>query len=133
VWAGIASAVIGAGMGTFTSPLLIVIQSSVDWGQRGAATALNQFSRTIGGAVGVAAMGVILQRYVASASAPLQAREQLRAGLVADFWVLVALAVGVLAGGIAVLLASRRSSPAAAVAQAGGGGEPRPMPTQSPR
>lgn len=110
LWAGIATAVIGVGMGTFSAPLLIVIQSAVDWSQRGAATALNQFSRTIGGAVGVALMGVLLQRYVVAARVPLEAREQLRAGLHADFAVLVVLAAAVLAAGIAVLVASRRQN-----------------------
>jgi EmrB/QacA subfamily drug resistance transporter len=108
VWAGAAALVVGLGMGAFSAPLLIVIQSSVDWARRGAATALNQFSRTIGGAVGVALMGVLLQRYVGAARAPLEAREQLRAGLHADFLVLVVLAAAVLVAGIAVLFASRR-------------------------
>jgi EmrB/QacA subfamily drug resistance transporter len=108
LWVGVATGVIGVGMGTFSAPLLIVIQSAVDWSQRGAATALNQFSRTIGGAVGVALMGVVLQRYVGAARAPLEAHEQLRAGLHADFTVIVVLAAAVLAAGIAVLVASRR-------------------------
>ncbi|MDQ6743469.1 MAG: MFS transporter, partial [Candidatus Dormibacteraeota bacterium] len=60
LWVGLGSAVIGAGLGTISTPVLIVIQSSVPWDQRGSATALNQFSRTIGGAVGVAGMGILL-------------------------------------------------------------------------
>lgn len=53
-------AVIGLGMG-FTYPtLMIAAQSTVPWQQRGATTALVQFSRTIGGAVTVAAMGAVL-------------------------------------------------------------------------
>jgi EmrB/QacA subfamily drug resistance transporter len=108
IWAGAASAVIGAGMGMFTAPLLIVIQSSVGWGRRGAATALNQFSRTMGGAVGVSLLGVLLQSYVGSAATPLQASERLQAGLHADFVVFLILAAMVLAAGIAVLIASRR-------------------------
>lgn len=108
VWTGAATLVIGAGMGTFTAPLLIVIQSSVGWSRRGAATALNQFSRTIGGAVGVSLMGALLQRYVASARVALDEREQLRAGLHADFIVLIVLAAVVLATAIAILLASRK-------------------------
>lgn len=108
LWTGAASLVVGLGMGTFTAPLLIVIQSSVDWGRRGAATALNQFSRTIGGAVGVSLMGVLLQRFVATARAPLQARAELRAGLHEDFVVLVGLAVAVFAAGVTVLVVSRR-------------------------
>ncbi|HEX3628959.1 MAG TPA: MDR family MFS transporter [Candidatus Dormibacteraeota bacterium] len=114
-WTGAASLVVGAGMGTFTAPLLIVIQSSVDWGQRGAVTALNQFSRTIGGAVGVAVMGVILQRFVGAAHAPLQARAELRAGLNADFIVMAALAAVVLAAAVAVLLSSKRAQATASV------------------
>ena len=108
VWTGAATLTIGAGMGTFTAPLLIVVQTNVDWGRRGAATALNQFSRTIGGAVGVSLMGVLLERYVSSALDPLRGREQLQAGLHADFIVLVILAIVVFAAGIAVLLASRK-------------------------
>lgn len=123
VWSGAASLIIGAGMGAFTAPLLIVIQSSVDWGRRGAATALNQFSRTIGGAIGVSLMGVLLQRFVASTHDPLKGREELRAGLQADFVVLVVLAAIVLAMGIAVVLASRRSAT----------GDSRPSPQSSPR
>ena len=117
VWTGLASLVIGAGMGTFTAPLLIVIQSSVEWRQRGAATALNQFSRTIGGAIGVSLMGVVLQRFVSMAHAPLEARTQLRTGLHADFTIIVALAVAVLAAGVIVLVTSRSPSELAAKAK----------------
>lgn len=109
-WSAAATLVIGVGMGAFSAPLLIVIQSSVDWGRRGAATALNQFSRTIGGAIGVSLMGVLLEHYVAASGNPLHAREQLRAGLHADFTVLVVLAMGVLATGIVVLLTSPRQT-----------------------
>ncbi len=111
-WSGAASLVVGAGMGAFSAPLLIVVQSSVDWARRGAATALNQFSRTIGGAVGVSLMGVVLQRHVAAARAPLQAHQELQAGLQTDFIVLVVLAAVVLGTGIAVLVTSRSRSDA---------------------
>ena len=53
-------------------------------------------------------MGIVVQRYVGSARAPLQAREQLSLGLHADFVGLVGLALAVLIAGVAVLLASRR-------------------------
>jgi len=122
LWTGGASLIIGVGMGTFTAPLLIVIQSNVAWAQRGAATALNQFSRTIGGAIGVAVMGIVVQRYVGSAHAPLEARSELYRGLHSDFIGLVVLAAGVLVAGIAVLLASRQQRlgvPATEVASAG--------------
>ena len=109
VWTGAASLVIGAGMGAIAAPLLIVIQNIVDWSRRGAATALNQFSRTIGGAVGVSLMGVLLQRYINSAKDPLSSRAQLQAGLHADFVVLVVLAALMLAIAIAILVVARRA------------------------
>ena len=109
VWSGAASLVIGAGMGAIAAPLLIVIQSLVDWSRRGAATALNQFSRTIGGAVGVSLMGVVLQRYINSAGDPLNALAQLQSGLQAVFAVLVVLAALMLAIALAILVVARRA------------------------
>jgi EmrB/QacA subfamily drug resistance transporter len=50
----------GIGMGTISLTYLIAVQNSVPWNQRGVATASNQFSRTIGGAIGVAALGAVL-------------------------------------------------------------------------
>jgi MFS family permease len=121
VWVGICSLVIGAGLGTITTPVMIVSQSAVPWEQRGAITALNQFSRTIGGAVGVAGMGILLVAGVRtqaarlglppSASAnPLDAgagaasRMLLGTGLETVFWVLVGLALATLAAALATLL-----------------------------
>jgi EmrB/QacA subfamily drug resistance transporter len=117
-WTAAATVVLGAGMGFFSAPLLIVIQTSVEWGRRGAATALNQFARTIGGAIGVSLMGVLLQSFVRSASDPLHAREQLAAGLHADYVVMVVLSVLVLATGMGIVVTSRRSAqqPAAVAA-----------------
>src|SRR5207245_413836 len=45
-WVGASAAVLGLGMGLVSTPTIIVIQASVPWSERGAATALNQFSRT---------------------------------------------------------------------------------------
>ncbi|TMG26091.1 MAG: MFS transporter [Chloroflexi bacterium] len=106
-WMTAGSLVIGCGMGLFTAPLLIVIQSSVAWNRRGAATALNQFSRTIGGAVGVSLMGVLLQLYLGSARDPLAAHAQLAAGLRADFIVITGLSACVLAVSLVILRTSR--------------------------
>lgn len=50
----------GLSMGLTATPLIIAIQNAVEWKQRGIATALNQFSRTIGGVIGVAIMGAAL-------------------------------------------------------------------------
>jgi len=109
-----ASLVVGAGMGAFTAPLLIVIQSSVDWGRRGAATALNQFARTIGGAVGVSLMGVVLQAYVSAALDPLIARTALAAGLRTDFVILVGLSMILLMASVAMMRGAPAKIPAAA-------------------
>jgi len=58
--AALAGTFAGLGMG-FTMPALVIsVQNSVDWGQRGIATALTQFFRTIGGSISVAIMGAIL-------------------------------------------------------------------------
>ncbi|MBD0370098.1 MAG: MFS transporter [Pyrinomonadaceae bacterium] len=51
---------IGAGLGLTMLTLLIAVQQSVPRAQLGIATSLNQFSRSIGGAVGVAVMGTVL-------------------------------------------------------------------------
>jgi EmrB/QacA subfamily drug resistance transporter len=51
---------IGLGMGLTSSPVIIAIQNAVGWNQRGIATSLNQFARTIGGSCGIAIMGAIL-------------------------------------------------------------------------
>jgi len=58
--------VIGLGLGLSATPIIIAIQNAVAWKQRGVATALNQFSRTMGGAVGVALMGSLLNAGLAA-------------------------------------------------------------------
>jgi EmrB/QacA subfamily drug resistance transporter len=62
--------VIGAGMGTQMLSLLLAVQHGVDRSRLGIATSLNQFSRSIGAAVGVAAMGAILARSLSGVSLP---------------------------------------------------------------
>jgi MFS family permease len=57
---------IGAGLGLSMLTLLIVVQQAVPSTQLGIATSLNQFSRSIGGAVGVAVMGAVLSAGLAS-------------------------------------------------------------------
>ncbi|MEP6901109.1 MAG: MDR family MFS transporter, partial [Actinomycetota bacterium] len=51
---------IGAGLGLTMLTLLIAVQQAVDRSKLGIATSLNQFSRAIGGAFGVAIMGAFL-------------------------------------------------------------------------
>jgi MFS family permease len=52
----------GIGMGFANTTLIVAVQSSVGWQQRGVATATAMFSRTIGGAIGVGALGAVLAR-----------------------------------------------------------------------
>ncbi|HTV52938.1 MAG TPA: MDR family MFS transporter [Steroidobacteraceae bacterium] len=52
--------VMGAGMGCANIALLIAVQESVVWRERGVATASALFFRTIGGAVAVGALGAVL-------------------------------------------------------------------------
>jgi len=126
LWIGAAAFVIGLGMGQLQTPLLIVMQSVVDWGSRGATTALNQFSRTIGGAVGVSLLGLLLTARAQGAAVargvdparvanPLSGSGHLDAataplvadGLYAIFWVLLALALATLAIGVVILRVNR--------------------------
>ena len=51
---------IGLGMGWIAAPALVVAQASVDWAERGVATATNMFARSIGSAVGVAVFGAVV-------------------------------------------------------------------------
>jgi len=54
------AAVAGVGMGLVFVPMLIAAQGAVTRGELGAATALTSFSRSLGGAVGVAALGAVM-------------------------------------------------------------------------
>jgi MFS family permease len=65
LWAGFGAALTGFGFGVGYTPYIVAVQSSVDWADRGAATASNAFARTIGQALGAAAFGGILNIGVA--------------------------------------------------------------------
>ncbi|HEX8174830.1 MAG TPA: MDR family MFS transporter [Pyrinomonadaceae bacterium] len=60
LWLYLDLIMIGAGLGLTMLTLLIAVQQAVPRAQLGIATSLNQFSRSIGGAVGVAVMGTVL-------------------------------------------------------------------------
>ena len=60
IWLYFDLILIGAGLGLTMLTLLIAVQQSVERTQLGIATSLNQFSRSIGGAIGVAIMGTVL-------------------------------------------------------------------------
>lgn len=56
----IGAAFFGIGMGMSNTPLVIAVQASVGFSQRGVATASTMFFRNIGGTVAVGVMGVVL-------------------------------------------------------------------------
>jgi EmrB/QacA subfamily drug resistance transporter len=62
--------VMGVGMGMAMLSLLLAGQSAVPREQLGIATSLGQFSRSIGGAVGVALMGTVMTASLASLQGP---------------------------------------------------------------
>lgn len=62
----VAVTIVGFGMGFSSSALIISIQNAVDWTQRGVATAMSQFVRTIGGSISVAIMGAVLAGQLSS-------------------------------------------------------------------
>ena len=65
---------IGTGLGFMSTAFVIAVQNAVPWNLRGVATASTQFVRTMGGAVGVAVMGTILNAQMALHFVPIFAR-----------------------------------------------------------
>ncbi|HET7321939.1 MAG TPA: MFS transporter, partial [Longimicrobiaceae bacterium] len=58
--AGCGSFLLGVGLGLLSTTIIVAIQSSVSWGQRGVATASNMLMRNLGNAVGAALLGGLL-------------------------------------------------------------------------
>lgn len=103
--------VYGLGMGLVNTTLLIAVQSSVGWEQRGVATATTMFSRSIGGALGVGAFGTVLAARLGAVLPPdsvraiidperrralaggAQLARALASGLAPIFWATAALAL----------------------------------------
>jgi EmrB/QacA subfamily drug resistance transporter len=69
-----AMAVLGTGLGFMSTSFIIAVQNAVPWNLRGVATALTQFVRTMGGTIGVAVMGTILNAQMALHFVPIFAR-----------------------------------------------------------
>jgi EmrB/QacA subfamily drug resistance transporter len=63
--------IIGAGLGFTSTVFTLAVQNAVPWKLRGVATASTQFVRTIGGTVGVALMGTILNAQMALRFPPI--------------------------------------------------------------
>ena len=60
VLAGMGSVVVGLGMGFLSNSAVVMIQSSVGWTERGAATASNVFARNLGSTFGATVFGGVL-------------------------------------------------------------------------
>ncbi|PLR75832.1 MFS transporter [Bacillus sp. V3-13] len=60
LWAAAGSFLLGIGMGLTTTTFIVSIQSTVNWQQRGIATASNMFMRNLGNTIGAALLGGIL-------------------------------------------------------------------------
>ncbi len=67
----VAMLLIGAGLGFASIAFTLAVQNAVPWNLRGVATASTQFFRTIGGTVGVAVMGTILNAQMAMRFPPI--------------------------------------------------------------
>ena len=127
----------GLGMGLITTPTLVAIQAAVAWQQRGQATGLVQFSRTIGGSVGTGLLGALLATAVGPAASAIldpvgrstisaaqltAARGDLAAGLGWIYVVLALAAIGALVLAVrlmpAVRIGEEAVEPSAAVGTA---------------
>lgn len=80
VWAPVlGSALMGAGMGLITSPLVVGLQSTVGWNQRGMITGGAMFSRSLGQSLGAAVFGAVTNAVLLSRldSAPAEFRDRI--------------------------------------------------------
>lgn len=89
---------LGFGMGFTTTALLLSVQTSVEADRRGVATALQLFSRSIGGALGVGALGALFSAIVGGALSEETVASLLdphgREGAVSDPQIVLGLASG---------------------------------------
>ncbi|HVA86535.1 MAG TPA: MDR family MFS transporter [Candidatus Saccharimonadales bacterium] len=115
----VATGLAGFGMGLGATTIMVSIQGSVAWNRRGVATGLVQFSRSIGGSIGIGLMGGILTAAVGTHSAavldPLarnnlspadlaSARAAIESGLSINFWI-------IFVAGVAAFLVAYRTMP----------------------
>jgi len=66
LWAGVASLLIGIGMGHARTVFIVGIQESVEWEMRGVATASNMFMAILGSTMGAALLGGVLNTKLTS-------------------------------------------------------------------
>ena len=68
----VAAAILGLGMGLTVFPVLVAAQSAVGWSRRGVVTGVVDFSRSMGAAIGVAALGAVLFATMGASAADVQ-------------------------------------------------------------
>lgn len=75
----LAMGVLGAGMGFSTMAILLAVQTSVDWRERGVATSSTMFFRIMGGAIAIGILGAILSARIEAvpSASPEQANQLL--------------------------------------------------------
>jgi EmrB/QacA subfamily drug resistance transporter len=79
VVAAVGSIIMGLGMGFLSTAAIVIIQDSVAWAQRGAATASNIFARNLGSTLGATALGAVLNyRLIHPSSGTIVDPDQLR-------------------------------------------------------
>jgi MFS family permease len=73
------SVILGLGMGFLSTAGIVIIQDSVGWEQRGAATASNIFARNLGSTLGATSLGAVLNyRLLYPTNGPAIDGDQLR-------------------------------------------------------
>jgi EmrB/QacA subfamily drug resistance transporter len=68
----VAAAILGLGMGLTIFPVLVSAQSAVGWSRRGVVTGVVDFARSMGAAIGVAALGTILFATMGTSASEVQ-------------------------------------------------------------
>jgi EmrB/QacA subfamily drug resistance transporter len=141
VLAAVGSAVMGLGMGFLSTSAIVIVQGSVGWSERGAATSSNIFARNLGSTLGAAALGAVFNVGLANAAggavdferirtlldgagslaADALARGALEASLHLTFWGVFAIACATLA---LTLLVPRVAHATGAKPVAAAGAEP---------
>ena len=77
--AGAGSLVMGVGMGFLSTSAIVLIQGSVGWAERGAATASNIFARNLGSTFGATLLGGVLNASLADNAGGAISYSQIRA------------------------------------------------------
>jgi EmrB/QacA subfamily drug resistance transporter len=102
--------VMGMGLGFVAAPSMVAAQASVGWSDRGVVTGANMFARSMGSAVGVAALGALVNGYMRGADATAAPGEFNRAAT-AVFVAVAGVAVATLLVAVAMPRGDRVTTP----------------------